>query len=32
MHCTEYVGDEWNRLVGEAMYAADEDHDSDNTV
>jgi hypothetical protein len=32
MHRTEYVGDAWNRLVGEAMYAADEDYDSDNTV
>jgi hypothetical protein len=32
MHCTEYVGGQWNRLVGEAMYAADEDYDSDNTV
>jgi hypothetical protein len=32
MHCSEYVGDTWNRLVGEAMYAADEDYDSDNTI
>jgi hypothetical protein len=32
MHRTEYVGGQWNRLVGEAMYAANEDYDSDNTV
>jgi len=32
MHHSEYVGDAWNRLVGEAMYAADEDYDSDNTI
>jgi hypothetical protein len=32
MHHTESVGGQWNYLAGEAMYAADEDYDSDNTV
>jgi len=29
---TEYVGGEWNRLVGQPMYFVDADYDSDNTV
>jgi hypothetical protein len=32
MHRTVYVGGQWNRLVGEAMYAVDEDYDLDNNV
>jgi hypothetical protein len=30
--CTEYAGGAWNHLVGELLYTADADYDSNNTV